>query len=130
EFKGNLDRKQELLAQAEALDIDGDPKGAQNKLREIQGTWHDVGRVPREAQAGLDRRLRTVEDKVKAAMDAAWRRTPPEASPLLAQMREQVARAEQQLASAQAAGDQRRIKEAEKALESKRKFLAMAEHTG
>ncbi|MEV6929685.1 DUF349 domain-containing protein [Dactylosporangium sp. NPDC051485] len=129
EFKGNLERKQELLAQAEALDIDADPKGAQNRLREIQGTWHDVGRVPREAQAGLDRRLRTVEDKVKAAMDAAWRRTPPEASPLLAQMREQVARAEQQLASAQAAGDQRRIKEAEKALESKRKFLAMAEHT-
>jgi hypothetical protein len=130
EFKGNLERKQELLAQAEALDIDGDPKGAQNKLREIQGTWHEVGRVPRESQAGLDRRLRAVEDKVKAAMDAAWRRTPPEASPLLAQMREQVARAEQQLASAQAAGDQRRIKEAEKALESKRKFLAMAEHTG
>jgi len=130
EFKGNLDRKQELLAQAEALDIDGDPKGAQNKLREIQGIWHEAGRVPRESQATLDRRMRTVEDKVKAAMDAAWRRTPPEASPLLAQMREQVARAEQQLASAQAAGDQRRIKEAEKALESKRKFLAMAEHTG
>nr|BFE62658.1 DUF349 domain-containing protein [Dactylosporangium thailandense] len=130
EFKGNLERKQELLAQAEALDIDGDPKGAQNKLREIQGNWHDAGRVPRESQAGLDRRLRAVEDKVKVAMDAAWRRTPPEASPLLAQMREQVARAEQQLASAQAAGDQRRIKEAEKALESKRKFLAMAEHTG
>ncbi|MER7002690.1 DUF349 domain-containing protein [Dactylosporangium sp. NPDC000555] len=130
EFKGNLDRKQELLAQAEALDIDGDPKGAQNKLREIQGAWHDVGRVPRESQAGLDRRMRAVEDRVKSAMDAAWRRTPPEASPLLAQMREQVARAEQQLASAQAAGDQRRIKDAEKALESKRKFLAMAEHTG
>jgi hypothetical protein len=130
EFKGNLERKQELLAQAEALDVDGDPKGAQNKLREIQGNWHEAGRVPREAQAGLDRRLRSVEDKVKSAMDAAWRRTPPEASPLLAQMREQVARAEQQLASAQAAGDQRRIKEAEKALESKRKFLAMAEHSG
>lgn len=130
EFKGNLDRKQELLAEAEALDVDADPKAAQAKLRDIQAAWHEIGRVPREAQTGLDRRLRVVEDKVKTAMDAAWRRTPPEASPLLAQMREQVARAEQQLASAQAAGDQRRIKEAEKALESKRKFLAMAEHTG
>ena len=67
--------------------------------------------------------------RVKSAMDAAWRRTPPEASPLLAQMREQVARAEQQLASAKAAGDTRRIRDAEQALESKRKFLAMAEHT-
>ncbi len=130
EFKGNLDAKQALLTEAEALDIDADPKAAQAKLRDIQAAWHEIGRVPREAQTGLDRRLRVVEDKVKTAMDAAWRRTPPEASPLLAQMREQVARAEQQLASAQAAGDQRRIKEAEKALESKRKFLAMAEHTG
>ncbi|MDG6104582.1 DUF349 domain-containing protein [Dactylosporangium aurantiacum] len=130
EFKGNLDAKQALLVEAEALDVDADPKAAQAKLRDIQAAWHEIGRVSREAQTGLDRRLRVVEDKVKTAMDAAWRRTPPEASPLLAQMREQVARAEQQLASAQAAGDQRRIKEAEKALESKRKFLAMAEHTG
>jgi hypothetical protein len=130
EFKGNLDRKHELLAAAEALDVDADPRAAQARLREIQGQWHDVGRVPREAQAPLDRRLRMVEDRVKSAMDAAWRRTPPEASPLLAQMREQVARAEQQLASARAAGDTKRIREAEQALESKRKFLAMAEHSG
>jgi Domain of Unknown Function (DUF349) len=129
EFKGNLDRKQELLAQAEALDIDADPRGAQAKLREIQGRWHEVGRVPREAQTGLDRRLRAVEDRVKSAVDAAWRRTPPESSPLLAQMREQVARAEQQLASARSAGDAKRIREAERALESKRKFLAMAERS-
>src|SRR3954463_8038643 len=54
EFKGNLDRKKELLAQAAALDVDGDPKGAQNKLRDIQAGWHDAGRVPRESQAGLD----------------------------------------------------------------------------
>jgi Domain of Unknown Function (DUF349) len=129
EFKGNLDRKQELLAQAEAIDVDADPRAAQAKLREIQGQWHDVGRVPRETQTSLDRRLRVVEEKVKTAMDAAWRRTPPEASPLLAQMREQVARAEQQLASARNAGDAKRIREAESALEAKRKFLAMAEHS-
>jgi hypothetical protein len=130
ELKGNLDRKHELLAQAEAIDVDADPRAAQAKLREIQGQWHDAGRVPRDSQAGLDRRLRAIEDKVKHAMDAAWRRTPPEASPLLAQMREQVAEAEQRLAKAQAAGDARRIRDAEQALESKRKFLALAEHSG
>src|SRR5690349_19129566 len=128
EYKGNLERKQDLLAQAEALDVEADPRAAQAKLREIQGQWHDVGRVPRESQTGLDRRLRVVDEKVKTAMDAAWRRTPPEASPLLAQMREQVARAEQQLASARNAGDAKRIREAEQALEAKRRFLAMAEH--
>jgi hypothetical protein len=130
ELKGNLDRKHELLAQAEALDVDADPRAAQAKLREIQGQWHDVGRVPRESQTSLDRRLRAVEDKVKSAMDAAWRRTPPEASPLLAQMRAQVEEAELRLQRAQAAGDQKRIREAEQALESKRRFLALAEHSG
>jgi hypothetical protein len=44
-------------------------------------------------------------------------------------MREQVAEAEQRLSRAQATGDARRIKEAQQALESKRKFLALAEHT-
>jgi hypothetical protein len=130
EFKGNLDRKLELLAAAEALDVEADPRAAQNRLREIQGQWHDVGRVPRDSAGGLDRRLRQVEDKVKHAMDAAWRRTPPEASPLLAQMREQVAEAEARLSRAEATGDAKRIKEAQQALESKRKFLALAEHSG
>ena len=63
-------------------------------------------------------------------MDAAWRRTPPEASPLLAQMREQVAEAEQRLASARRRpATPSAIREAEQALESKRKFLALAEHS-
>jgi hypothetical protein len=63
-------------------------------------------------------------------MDAAWRRTTPQDNPLLAQMREQVAEAEQRLARAQSAGDAKRIREAEQALESKRRFLALAEHSG
>ena len=129
ELKGNLDRKQELVAAAEAIDVDADPRAAQAKLREIQGQWHDAGRTPREASAGLDRRLRGVEDRVKTAMDAAWRRTEPSANPLLAQMREQVAEAEQRLARARAAGDDKRIREAEQALAAKRQFLDLAEQS-
>ncbi|MBN2490877.1 MAG: DUF349 domain-containing protein [Planctomycetes bacterium] len=130
ELRGNLERRQELITQAEALDIDSDPRAAQAKLREIQGQWHDTGRVPREVAGNLDRRLRAVEDRVKAAMDTAWRRTSPSSSPLLAQMREQVARAEQQLAKANASGDQRRIRDAEQALAAKRRFLDLAERSG
>jgi Domain of Unknown Function (DUF349) len=127
EQRGNLERKQALLVEAEALDVDADPRAAQAKLREIQGQWHDAGRVPREAGAGLDRRLRAVEEKVRQAMDAAWRRTEPAANPLLAQMRDQVAEAEQRLARAQAAGDAKRIRDAEHALAAKRQFLQLAE---
>jgi len=130
EYQGNLTAKRELLSAAEALDIDTEPKAAQAKLREIQARWHEVGRVPRESAGGLDRRMRAVEDKVRAAMDTAWRRTPIDQNPLLAQMRAQVGEAEQRLERARAAGDTKRIREAEQALESKRRFLALAEQAG
>ncbi|MGN9776688.1 DUF349 domain-containing protein [Micromonospora sp. H33] len=130
EQRANLERKQALLAEAEALDVEGDPKGAQAKLREIQAQWHEAGRVPREAAAGLERRLRAVDEKVREVMDSAWRRTTPQDNPLLAQMRAQVAEAEERLARAQAAGDARRIREAEQALASKRQFLQLAEQAG
>ncbi|MER7456883.1 DUF349 domain-containing protein [Micromonospora sp. NPDC126480] len=130
EQRANLERKQALLAEAEALDVDGDPKGAQAKLREIQAQWHEAGRVPREAAAGLERRLRAVDEKVREVMDSAWRRTSPQDNPLLAQMRAQVAEAEERLTRARAAGDARRIKEAEQALASKRQFLQLAEQAG
>jgi uncharacterized protein DUF349 len=130
EHKASLDRRHELLAQAEALDVEADPKAAQAKLREIQAQWHDAGRIPREVATNLDRRIRAIEDRIRVAMESAWRRTPPESSPLLAQVREQVAEAEQRLARAQAAGDPKRIREAEDALAAKRQFLELAEHAG
>jgi Domain of Unknown Function (DUF349) len=129
EQKVAVERRQELLAQAEALDVEADPKAAQARLRDIQGQWHDAGRVSRDSAAGLDRRLRAVEEKVRGAMDVAWRRTSPSDNPLLTQMRDQVAEAEARLARAQAAGDAKRIKEAEQALAQKRQFLNLAEHT-
>ncbi|MGS2614566.1 DUF349 domain-containing protein [Micromonospora sp. LZ34] len=129
EQRVNLERKQALLAEAEALDVEGDPKGAQAKLREIQAQWHEAGRVPREAAAGLERRLRAIDEKVREVMDSAWRRTTKEDNPLLAQMRSQVAEAEERLARAQAAGDAKRIREAEQALASKRQFLQLAEQS-
>ncbi len=130
EQRTNLEAKLALLAEVEAVDVDADPKGAQARLRDAQSQWHDIGRVPREAAAGLDRRWRAIEDKIRVAMDSAWRRTAPQDNPLLAQMRDQVAEAEQRLERAKAAGDTRRIKEAEQALASKRQFLSLAERAG
>jgi len=91
--------------------------------------WRFVPRVGRDVASNLDRRLRLIDDRVRAAMDSAWRRTTPDDNPLLAQMREQVAEAEARLARAQAAGDAKRVREAQEALEAKRKFLDLAEHS-
>ena len=86
--------------------------------------------MPRESTVSLDRRWRAAEERIRVAMDSAWRKTTPQDNPLLQQMREQVAEAEQRLARAQAAGDTKRIKEAEQALSSKRQFLSLAEQAG
>jgi hypothetical protein len=127
EYKDNLDRKQAILAELEAIDVEADARAAQNKLRDAQAAWHDAGRVPRESQQSLDRRWRAAEERIRVAMDSAWRKTAPQDNPILRQMRDQVAEAEQRLERAKAAGDNRRIKEAEQALASKRQFLALAE---
>ncbi len=129
EYKGNQAKKEALLVEAEALDIEGDVKAAQSTLRDIHRRWEDIGRVPREAMGPLDRRLREVEDRVRDAVDADWRRGSAESNPLLEQMREQVADAERKLEKARAVGDARRIADAEKALETKRQFLQFAERT-
>jgi uncharacterized protein YukE len=126
----NQKQKEALLVEAEALDVEGDVRKAQAALRDIQARWEQVGRVPRDAMHTLERRLRTVEEDVRDATDADWRRGSTESNPLLEQMRAQVAEAEQRLQKAQAAGDSRRVAEAEKALESKRRFLALAEGSG
>ena len=130
EQKTSLERRQALLAEAEAIDVNVDPRAAQARLREIQGQWHDSGRLPRDTTSSLDRRLRAVDDKVRGAMDTAWRRTTPDSNPLLAQMRDQVAEAEQRLARAEAAGDAKRVRDAREALAQKRRFLELAEHAG
>ncbi|HZE41814.1 MAG TPA: DUF349 domain-containing protein [Stackebrandtia sp.] len=127
ELKDNLTAKRELLATAEAIDVDADPKAAQSKLREIQGQWDEIGRVPKESAGALQRRLRAMDGKVRAAMDIAWRRTPVSENPLLEQMREQVDKAERQLERAKNDGDAKRIKQAEEALANKRQFLNLAE---
>ncbi len=129
EQRESMQQRQELVAAAEALDIDADPRAAQQALRGILSKWQSTGRVRREAAAPLERRLRAVEDKVKAAMETAWRRTEPSDNPLLVQMREQVAEAEERLERARAAGDAKRIAEAEDALTSKRQVLDLAERS-
>jgi hypothetical protein len=129
EQKEHLQRRQELVTEAEALDVDVDPRAAQAALREIQTRWQQAGRVRREASLPLERRLRAVEDKVRQSMETGWRRTTPSANPLLAQMRMQVAEAEDRVARARAAGDQQRITEAEAALASKRQVLELAERS-
>ncbi|WP_091930333.1 DUF349 domain-containing protein [Blastococcus sp. DSM 46786] len=122
----NQQAKEELLAEAEQLDPGKDLRGAQNALRKIQERYDAIGHVPRAVMRQLEDRMTAVEQKVRGAADAGRVRTAPE-NPMVASMRAAVTKAEEQLAKAEAAGDERRIDEAQANLATRREWLAEAE---
>jgi Domain of Unknown Function (DUF349) len=122
----NQQQKEELLAQAEKLDPSSDLKGAQNALRKIQERYDAIGHVPRGVMRQLEDRMQAVEQKVRGAADSTRIRTAPE-NPMVTSMRAAVTKAEEQLAKAEAAGDQRRLQEAQANLATRREWLAEAE---
>ncbi|MCP2256782.1 protein of unknown function (DUF349) [Streptoalloteichus tenebrarius] len=127
EFAENAKLKEELLAEAEHIDPKADLEAARAHLYRIQERWEQIGRVPRERIRELEGRLRAVEERVRAAVDAHWRRTDPEAEARVAQFRERVEQFEAQAAKARAAGDRRRAEQAEAQAAQWREWLAAAE---
>jgi hypothetical protein len=120
----NQQKKEELLAEAEK--IDPSSPNAQNQLRRIQDRYDAIGHVPRSAMRGLEDRMQAVEQKIRGAADAGRARTAPE-NPMVTSMRAAVTKAEEQLAKAEAAGDAKRIEEAQANLATRREWLAEAE---
>jgi hypothetical protein len=120
----NQKAKEELLAEAEKLDPAN--RAAHAQLRKIQERYDAIGHVPRGAMRELEDRMRTVEEKFRGAAESTRPRVQPE-NPLLTSMRAAVTKAEEQLTKAQAAGDARRISEAEANLATRREWLAEAE---
>ena len=113
EYEGNKVRKEELLAEAERMDPTSDPQGAETALRGLQDRWDKIGKVPREAIAPLDERMRAVEAKVRSALDARWAGSVANENPMLSSMRDKVADATDKLERAQKSGDATRIRRAQ-----------------
>ena len=127
EFAENLRVKEALVAKAEALLPVKNVKAAKRALRPIQDAWEEAGRVPRGAVRRIEGRMRAVEDAIREAENAEWRRTDPEtkarAEGLAGQLQESIASLEKDLAAAQAAGDTKKVAEAEAALTARRAWL-------
>jgi hypothetical protein len=122
--QANQKQKEELLAEAEKLDPAN--RASQNALRKIQERYDAIGHVPRGVMRELEDRMRTVEEKFRGAAESSRPRVQPE-NPLLTSMRAAVTKAEEQLTKAQAAGNEKRISEAEANLATRREWLAEAE---
>lgn len=130
EFRENLTRKEALLVEAEALLPVTDITAARSALRDIQERWEAAGRVPRADLSRVEARLRRVEQALREAEQDRWRRSNPEAraraEDVVQQLETAIAGLERDLELARATGNERRIREAEQALQARREWLEQA----
>ncbi|NCT90891.1 DUF349 domain-containing protein [Cellulomonas sp. APG4] len=131
EYGANLEVKLGLLEEAEKLVPVKDLAAAKARLRDIQDRWEQAGKVPRGDVQRVEGRLRAVEQAVRDADQAQWRRSNPEtrarAEGAAAQLNAAIAGLEDDLARAEQAGDARRVAEARAALDARRAWLEQVE---
>jgi hypothetical protein len=129
----NLEKKETLAREAEALLPVRDLAAAKNALRRLQERWEAVGHVPRDARDRVEGRLHRVEQTVREVEESQWRRTNPEAraraAGAVAQLKAAIAKLQQEATEGRERGDARRAAEAEAALDARRGWLAEAEKT-
>jgi len=133
ELREHAGVKEQLLVEAQALLPVTDWRAAKSALRGIQERWEQAGPVPRESRDQLEQGLRKVEDAVKRAEDAQWKRSNPEAlaraEATVNQLRTNIESLENQLAKAKTRNDAKAIRNAEEAIAARRSWLVEAERT-
>ncbi|MER7208775.1 DUF349 domain-containing protein [Streptosporangium sp. NPDC000239] len=129
----NAEVKEQLLAEAEKILPVSDARVARNALRGLLERWEEAGPVPREQRDRLEGGLRKIDEAVRKAEEAEWKRSNPEARAraqnTVDQLRKSIGQLEGRLAKAQAAGRDKEAKDAEEALTARRSWLEEAERT-
>jgi len=127
EHKANLEKKLELLKQAEAIRVE-DLDKAKKALSDIQAAWSRIGHVPKDQIKSIESRLRVVEAKVSDAQKEAWQRSDPAAkarsNSLATQLEGVIAVLEAELSSAPAA----KKKEIQAQIDSRKALLEAAQN--
>jgi len=127
EHKANLEKKLELLKQAEAIRVE-DLDKANKALSDIQAAWSRIGHVPKDQIKSIESRLRAVEAKIYDAQKEAWQRSDPAAkarsNSLATQLEGVIAVLEAELSSAPAA----KKKEIQAQIDSRKALLEAAQN--
>lgn len=134
EFKVNQDAKEALLDQAEKdiLPVT-DHKAARAKFRDFLAEYNQHGKVPRDAIRPLDARVRKIENAIKDAEDAEWKRTDPEArqraADTVAMFETQIAKLQKQADDARARGKEKDAAKADESIRTYQTWLDQARAT-
>ena len=127
----NLQAKETLLVEIEAILPVEDATVAREQLRELLDRWDQIGKVPRDSMRAIDSRLRAVEQAVKAAEDEVWNRSNPEAraraADTVAQLEASLADLESKRQKAETAGNTKKAEEHAAAIEARRSWLTKAQ---
>jgi hypothetical protein len=127
EYGANLTVKEALLVEANALLPIKDLAAAKKALQSVRDRWEEAGKVPRADMGRIEAGLRKVEDAVRHAEDENWKRSNPETkartNSALSQLESAIAGLKDDLAKAEKAGDQRKIKAAQEALDARQAWL-------
>ncbi|MGD8213632.1 DUF349 domain-containing protein [Aestuariimicrobium sp. Y1814] len=134
EFQTNLVAKLELLEQAEAEILPvSDLEAARAGFRDFLGKFNELGKVPRDSIRSVDDRVRKLERAVKEAEEAEWKRTDPEAreraQDTVNMFTAQIEKLEKQAAEAEAAGNQKKLREARNSIAACQSWLDQAKAT-
>ena len=127
----NLAKREELIVQIEALIPFTDVKAAKNSFRDLMRSWEKIGITHRDKRAAFDARVEKVEAEIKAAEAEIWRKTDPaaksRAAEVVAQLTESIENYAKIAAKSQAAGNDKKAKEALESAEARKVWLAEAQ---
>ncbi|WP_203992172.1 DUF349 domain-containing protein [Sphaerisporangium rufum] len=132
-LRENAEAKERILADAERILPVTDARAARAALRTVLERWEAVGPVPRDSRDRLEGGLRRIDDAVRKAEEAEWKRSNPEARAraqnTVDQLRRSIEQLEGRLAKARTAGRDKDAKEAEESIAARRSWLEEAERT-
>ena len=133
EYGANLVVKEALLVEASELLPIKDLAAAKKALQSIRDRWEEAGKVPRADMGRIEAGLRKVEDAVRHAEEENWKRSNPETkartNSALSQLESAISGLKDDLAKAEKAGDERKIKAAREALEARQAWLEQLERS-
>lgn len=132
EFRGNQVAKEALLDEAEKSILPiTDVAKARGQLRTFLEKFNAYGRVPREALRGIDARVRSLEQEIKAAEEQEWKRTDPEArqraADTVAMFTAQIDKISGQADAAESHGDTKKASQLRDSITTYRAWLEQAQ---